>query len=232
MTSYDEQSEQQSPVRGFIYLLSNLAIPHHVKIGQSRISPFDRAENLYTTGVPEPFKVERAWYVENPYSVEQEVHALLANTRSSGGNREFFEVSIAEAISNIEDVVSTKLVQEVYFSSESSLAKLNSALRIEDQLKKTISSLSDQLTSEQQKNMSISSRMKTLDEKLVRYTEAYEKIGMVDKIIEERNRYRDRYQAATNQAMAYAMEYEKFLLNLGGRYAFWAEEQAKKRPQL
>ena len=44
--------------KGFLCTLSNPAFPGLVKIGWSRKVPTDRAEELFTTGVPAPFEVE------------------------------------------------------------------------------------------------------------------------------------------------------------------------------
>ena len=44
--------------RGWIYCLSNPAFPSLLKIGQTKNFPNIRSDQLYTTGVPQPFKIE------------------------------------------------------------------------------------------------------------------------------------------------------------------------------
>jgi len=63
-----------------------------VKIGEIHAegkTPHDRARELYTTGVPSPFKVEFAKKVANPAHAEESIHHLLRDKRHNK-NREFF----------------------------------------------------------------------------------------------------------------------------------------------
>ena len=78
--------------------VKNHAFPGYVKIGYTRGSPFDRAEELYPKGVPEPFTVHRAWYVFDAASAEQAIHIALANRRSAQGAHEFFAVTVEEGV--------------------------------------------------------------------------------------------------------------------------------------
>ena len=51
-----------------------------------------RVDELQTTGVPEPFKVEYYAFIDDPDALERTVHSLLSKTRHSA-NREFFKCS-------------------------------------------------------------------------------------------------------------------------------------------
>jgi hypothetical protein len=90
---------------GFVYVLENETIPGLLKIGSTEKDPDERAKELTTTGVPVSFKVVYRRYVADNKLVEELVHKAL---ESQGGrrnnNREFFEVSIAEAIRVIESI--------------------------------------------------------------------------------------------------------------------------------
>ena len=50
--------------KGWIYCMSNKAFPSLLKIGQTKNLPTARAEQLYSTGVPYPFKIEFAKKIE------------------------------------------------------------------------------------------------------------------------------------------------------------------------
>lgn len=90
---------------GYIYLLSNQAMPGMVKIGQtSRPEVNSRVEELYTTSVPLPYCLEGEWFVESPAVKEMLVHTALHRFRVAP-NREFFELSVDEARDRITAVL-------------------------------------------------------------------------------------------------------------------------------
>jgi len=95
--------------------MSNPSIDGKIKIGQSGSDPSSRKDELYTTAVPEPFKVEYSAFVEDYVSVEKRVHNKLSNFRPNNG-REFFTCSVPEAILVIREVAEIKL-EEVFFKS-------------------------------------------------------------------------------------------------------------------
>lgn len=84
----------------FVYVLTNKSMPGLVKIGFSSWLPEDRAKALYTTGVPEPFKVNYYTTTSWPRAVEGKVHQLLSDYRVNPG-REFFRVTLEEAINTV-----------------------------------------------------------------------------------------------------------------------------------
>ncbi len=91
--------------QGHIYILSNSAMPGLLKIGATVGLVGKRAKMLHTTGVPEPFKVEKAFPVyQNPKDMENKVHRALNLFRSTQ-NREFFRLSVEYAASEIEIVL-------------------------------------------------------------------------------------------------------------------------------
>jgi hypothetical protein len=85
--------------RGFLYILSNVAMPGLVKVGISSGQPLERAKELSRhTGVPTPFVVECFFPIyEDLRSVESKVHKGLDVFRENS-SREFFRlpVEIAE----------------------------------------------------------------------------------------------------------------------------------------
>ena len=84
--------------RGYIYVFSNSAMPGLLKIGKSERNPADfRAIELYTTGVPAPFRLEYHMRVNDYHAAEKRAHAQLSEKRPNPA-REFFKVDVAEAV--------------------------------------------------------------------------------------------------------------------------------------
>lgn len=82
---------------GFVYILTNPAMPGLIKIGKTRLNPADRAAQLHTTGVPAGFQVQYACRTPDPEAVEQAMHVAFGPTRLSH-KREFFQLSVEQAI--------------------------------------------------------------------------------------------------------------------------------------
>jgi hypothetical protein len=81
-----------------VYVLSNPAMPGLVKIGcTAQEDANTRLGQLYTTGVPVPFKLEFACKVENPEEVERALHLAFAPSRINP-KREFFQIEPDQAI--------------------------------------------------------------------------------------------------------------------------------------
>jgi hypothetical protein len=93
-----QKSKQMA--KGFVYVLSNVSMPGLVKIGFTLKVPTERAMELGTTGVPAPFEVEYYCLVEDPASLEAQMHRALSAKRESN-DREFFRLSPSEAIAAI-----------------------------------------------------------------------------------------------------------------------------------
>ena len=86
---------------GYIYCLSNEAMPGLVKVGGTwspERTPDIRAKELYTTGVPLPFKIEFAKLVSEPKKKETSLHLLLEQYTTRMPGREFFRTSPEEVM--------------------------------------------------------------------------------------------------------------------------------------
>ena len=60
-----------------------------LKIGISNSNPTsNRKDQLFTTGVPEPFRVEYSALVENVQNIERKIHKIF-NKKRARKNREF-----------------------------------------------------------------------------------------------------------------------------------------------
>ena len=81
-----------------VYVLTNPAMPGLVKIGRTSYEEANaRLAQLYSTGVPFPFKLEFACKVENPDEVEQALHLAFGPHRVNT-RREFFSIEPEQAI--------------------------------------------------------------------------------------------------------------------------------------
>lgn len=78
--------------KGYVYVLSNPAMPGLVKIGRTTGDPEARANAINQTGVPMPFKVECAVLFPDCVDAERCAHEFFDADRVSF-NREFFKRS-------------------------------------------------------------------------------------------------------------------------------------------
>ena len=97
------------PEPGWVYILTNPAFPHMVKIGLTTRTPTERAAELTNaSGVPLPFSVAWARAVRDCAAVESIVHRMLGDRRVSG-RREFFRCDVGTARQVIEAAAAAKL---------------------------------------------------------------------------------------------------------------------------
>jgi len=82
---------------GYIYCFSNASMPGILKVGMTERTPEERVKELFTTGVPSPFKIEFAKRVKDAKGKESSLHLLLEQyTDRIYPRREFFRVSPEE----------------------------------------------------------------------------------------------------------------------------------------
>ena len=88
----------------WVYILTNPAIPGMIKIGYTRLDPFERAIQVSRgTGVPMGYEVEWAYKCYKGERIEKEVHKYFKKERVSP-TREFFRVTLDEAKQIIEQI--------------------------------------------------------------------------------------------------------------------------------
>lgn len=108
---------------GIIYVLSNPCMPGIVKIGQtSRNNIRNRLSELFSTGVPLPFKCELAFEVEDEAAVERALHDVLDRLRVNR-NREFFKVE-PDNLRSILELLGTKITQEGWYDGIDATSRL------------------------------------------------------------------------------------------------------------
>lgn len=90
-------------------------MPGILKIGYTMKDPAIRAQELNTTGVPHPYNVDYEILVDNPYTLEQNVHSTLKNFKE---NKEWFRVDIGKAIDAIRSCCKEKIYYERYIKKE------------------------------------------------------------------------------------------------------------------
>jgi len=87
-------------VRGWVYVITNKAMPDLVKVGYSTKDPVLRAKELDGTGVPHAFEVVYDALVSDPREVEQRAHKVLAEFREG---KEWFRCSIEVSVRAIKE---------------------------------------------------------------------------------------------------------------------------------
>ena len=71
---------------GYIYILSNLALPRIYKIGFVKDDYVARAKSLKSeTGLDRNFVIENVWFTKNPYEVEQKIFSSLQMQKNEEG---------------------------------------------------------------------------------------------------------------------------------------------------
>ena len=87
---------------GYVYILSNEAMPGIYKIGTTSREDLDaRLRELYTTSVPLPFECAFSCKIEDYKKVEKILHNAFSDYRINP-NREFFKVAPERAIPILE----------------------------------------------------------------------------------------------------------------------------------
>lgn len=86
---------------GYVYILTNPAMPMIVKIGRTSRTPEQRCDELWQTGVPEPFEVFEAVFSPDSVELEREMHETFRGARVST-SREFFRISPCEALEELD----------------------------------------------------------------------------------------------------------------------------------
>jgi hypothetical protein len=100
----DEPSSRRSDGAGFIYILSNPAMPGLLKIGRTTRNSLQRAlEVSGGTGLPVPYVVEYESRVDDCSLAEKRIHQQLHKYRENV-KREFFRLPLQEAIRTVKDI--------------------------------------------------------------------------------------------------------------------------------
>jgi hypothetical protein len=93
---------------GYVYVLSNPAMPGVVKVGRSIHGGTSRGRSLYQTGVPAPYVLEFEIYTKDHEWLEAQAHKALRFNRVNP-DREFFKCPPNDAIEEIISLYSERL---------------------------------------------------------------------------------------------------------------------------
>ncbi|MDO8962927.1 MAG: GIY-YIG nuclease family protein [Coriobacteriia bacterium] len=87
---------------GYVYIMSNPAMPGLLKIGMTRNDVRQRASELAaSTGVPARFVIEYYCLTGEPEAVEAQVHSHFSAYRAPG--REFFSLPLRDAVLVVDE---------------------------------------------------------------------------------------------------------------------------------
>lgn len=106
-------------MKGWVYVITNRAMPGLVKVGYSGNDPDLRAAGLNHTGSPHPYLVEYEALVVDPFGIEQRTHKSLSHLHEGeyyqkGVGVEWFHCTVEEAISAIKTNAGTAFISESY----------------------------------------------------------------------------------------------------------------------
>src|SRR3972149_3219724 len=105
---------QSNKLKGWIYVISNKAMPGLVKIGYSTKDPKLRAEELDHTGSPHPYFVEYEMLIEEPFQIKQQIHKIL---KCDHEGKEWFRCSVEAAIIAIKKIADKSIIYEKVITS-------------------------------------------------------------------------------------------------------------------
>lgn len=105
-------------MRGWVYIITNRAMPDLIKVGYSHRDPIVRATELDGSGMPHPYVVAFDVLVHNPDKLEKEIHAALLQFREG---KEWFRISVLDAAEKIRSmsVSLTEFVNKDFFPDQS-----------------------------------------------------------------------------------------------------------------
>ncbi|MDD3552941.1 MAG: tetratricopeptide repeat protein [Deltaproteobacteria bacterium] len=98
-------------MKGWVYIITNKAMPGIIKVGFSMQDPELLAAELDHTGSPHPYIVDYEVLVDEPHDIEQKVHNRLRNHREG---KEWFRCTTEEAIATIKEVVGANIYIEQF----------------------------------------------------------------------------------------------------------------------
>jgi len=97
------------PSEQTVYILENDAMPGLIKVGRTQNTVERRMAELYSTGVPLPFRCVHSVLVNDMVSVEGLMHTALWAYRENM-SREFYRIPVEEAIATLDQIAAGQLV--------------------------------------------------------------------------------------------------------------------------
>jgi hypothetical protein len=103
---------------GYVYILTNPAMPGLVRIGKTECTVNERVKELNTTGVAAPFKIVHQRKVEHMDQVERDMHQHFYAQRETRGG-EFFKVTSDAAIVHLDALDKISAARPEWLDTES-----------------------------------------------------------------------------------------------------------------
>lgn len=108
---YKSGDVSNSSLGGWIYILSNREQPTVLKIGMTTRTVEERVKEINSaTGLLIPYAARKVFRVADAPAAEKAIHSLLSNHRIRS-DREFFEISFADAVRIIEEYIATESLE-------------------------------------------------------------------------------------------------------------------------
>lgn len=98
-------------MKGWVYIISNQAMPDLIKIGFSTKDPALLASELNHTGSPHPYVVDYEVLIDHPRDIERKVHRKLSGYREG---REWLRCAPEFAISAIQQIAGGQAIVESF----------------------------------------------------------------------------------------------------------------------
>lgn len=92
---FEQNEGEHGYPEGFVYFATNEYMPNLIKIGMTKRSPYQRLDELRSTGVIGKFELVAAYFVRDAQQSEKYLHELNLKIRAEQA-REFFHVPISE----------------------------------------------------------------------------------------------------------------------------------------
>jgi hypothetical protein len=92
----------QKNTKGYLYILSNPIYPGLFKVGYTTRYINKRIEELSSTGVPDDFRLELYYELDNPEIAENKVHSALSQYRYK---KEFFKLPLKDLVKVYKDTI-------------------------------------------------------------------------------------------------------------------------------
>ena len=97
-------------LRGFVYVIGNEMMKEIVKIGFSRMDPVRRAREFRSTATPFTHVVHYHALVNDPHTLETQIHQTLSLYRKPGG--EWFATAVLHAVTAIQHIAGPNILYE------------------------------------------------------------------------------------------------------------------------
>lgn len=154
-------------IRGWVYIISNPAMPNIYKIGFSTKDPELRAKEFNQTNSPHPYVVEYDALVESPRDMEQAVHKILNHKREG---KEWFRCTLEEAVLAVRQIIGTDMILENYKKVDrDKIAKIEEEQKRKKAEEESIAMVqrAEQIAQEARNQREIEKKQKLIDDELL-----------------------------------------------------------------